>query len=102
MDKIALMRSLKLTDKDSIQFLISGIGSFALCTTAARLKTNSLNQFLREIHHITSASGNPLNKSPTSKLKFGKSKDGNNNQYPGRSDAKEEQRTEPEKDRYCT
>lgn len=102
MDKLALMRSLKLTDEDSIQLLITGIGSFALRTTAAALKTKSLNQFLREMQHITSTSGNTVNKSPTMKSKFGKFKDGSNNQQSGRSDNKEEHRVEPNKERYCT
>lgn len=35
MDKLALMRNLKLSDEDSIQLLIKGIGSFALRATAA-------------------------------------------------------------------
>ncbi|KMQ84908.1 hypothetical protein RF55_16907 [Lasius niger] len=60
MNKLALMRSLKLSDEDSIQLLITGIGSFVLRITAAALKTNSLNQFLREMQHIASTSGNPL------------------------------------------
>lgn len=64
MDKLVLMRSLKLSDEDSIQLLITGIGSFALRTTVATLKTNLLNQFLREMQHITFTNGNPVNKSP--------------------------------------
>jgi len=36
------------------------------------------------------------------KSKFGKFKDGSNNQQSGRSDNKEEHRVEPNKERYCT
>lgn len=65
-DKLALMKNLKLSDEDSIQHLIKGIGSYALRATAAALRTNSLNPFLREMQHITSTSGDLVNKSPTS------------------------------------
>lgn len=77
MVKIALMKSLKLSDEDSIQLLIKGIGSFTLRTTAAALKVDSLNQFLREMQHITAATGDIAKKSPTMKHKYEK-KDSNN------------------------
>lgn len=101
MKKLALVRSLKLSDENSIQFLISGIGSFALQATAATLRYYSLNQFLQEMHHITSTSGESANKSPMIKTKFDKSKN-NNNQHSGTSDNKDNQRSKIEKERFCT
>lgn len=62
MDKLALMKSLKLSDEDSIQLLIKGIGSFALRKAAATLRIASLNQFLREMHIITAISCNRRNR----------------------------------------
>lgn len=54
------------------------------------------------MQHITSTSGDPANKSPTVKTKIKKSKDNNNNQHSGRSDNKEEHRSETDKRRtYC-
>lgn len=75
MNKLAIMRCLKLSEEELIQEFINGIGSYALRTTAASLKVQSLNQFLREMHHIPSASGEPHRKSPTFKQKFDKFKD---------------------------
>lgn len=49
MDKLTLMRCLKLEDPDSIQFLINGINNLSIKCVAAGLRVNSLNQFLREM-----------------------------------------------------
>lgn len=99
MDKLALMRNLKLSDEDSIQLLIKGIGSFALRATAASLRLISLNQFLREMQHITSTSGVPSSNSSLMKPGFDKSK---NNYSSDKLDDNEECLSKVEKDRYCT
>ncbi|CAL1672060.1 unnamed protein product [Lasius platythorax] len=55
MDKIALMQPLKLSDEDSIHFLVNGISSLAIRGLAASLRVNSLDEFLREMQHITTS-----------------------------------------------
>jgi len=75
MDKLALMAPLKLPDEDSIQLLINGISSLAIKATAALLRINSLDEFLRDMQHIT-ATCNDIRKSPTAFKKI-KSKDQN-------------------------
>lgn len=74
MDKLTLMRCLKLEDPDSIQFLINGINNLSIKCVAAGLRVNSLNQFLRKMQHITSACADSLKRfQPFNK--FEKSKD---------------------------
>lgn len=53
MDKLALMRNLKLEDSDAIQLLIGGINDIYVKCIASSLRVDSLNQFLREMQHIT-------------------------------------------------
>jgi len=76
MDKLALMMLLKLPDEDSIQLLINGISNVAIKVTAASLRTNSLDEFLRDMQHITATCNNVVKKSPTI-FKENKSKDQN-------------------------
>jgi len=63
MNKLALLASLKLPDEDNIQ-LINGLSSLAIKATAASLNTDSLDEFLRNMQHIT-ATCNDVKKSPT-------------------------------------
>jgi len=65
MDKLALMVPLKLPDKDSIQLLINGISSLAIKGTAVSLKIDSLDEFLRDMQHITATCNDVVKKSPT-------------------------------------
>jgi len=51
MDKLALMAPLKISEKNSIQLLINGISSLAIKVTVASLRINSIDEFLRDIHH---------------------------------------------------
>lgn len=60
MDKLTLMRCLKLEDLDSIQLLITGINNISIKGVAASLRANSLNQFLREMQYITDTCGDSL------------------------------------------
>ncbi|KMQ89733.1 hypothetical protein RF55_10607 [Lasius niger] len=75
MDKLALTRNLKLEDADSIQLLIGGISDIYIGCLASSLRVDTLNQFLREMQHIT------LNCNDTFKkfnaAKFDRSKDNN-------------------------
>jgi len=73
MDKLA---PLKLPDEDSIQLLINGISSVAIKATVASLKINSLDEFLRDMQHITATCNDVVRKSPTT-FKKNKSKDQN-------------------------
>jgi len=73
MDKLALLAPLKLQDKDSIQLLINGISSMVIKAIAAILTTDSLDEFLRNMQHVT-ATCNDIKKSPTT-FRKNKSKD---------------------------
>ncbi|KMQ90234.1 retrovirus-like pol polyprotein, partial [Lasius niger] len=57
MDKLVLLRNLGLKDKDTIHLLINGIGSRSLRELASTLRVSSVDEFLEEMHNITSASG---------------------------------------------
>ncbi|CAL1671941.1 unnamed protein product [Lasius platythorax] len=63
MNKIVLMQPLKLPDDDAIQLLTNGISSLAIRGVAASLKVDSLNEFLREMQHITASCGTSLKRS---------------------------------------
>lgn len=56
MDKLVLMHSLQLSSMDTIHLLINGNGSSSLRATAAALKVDTIDQFLDEMHNITSVS----------------------------------------------
>jgi len=64
-NKLALMALLKLPDEDSIQLLINGISSVAIKATAVSLRVNSLDEFLKDIQHITATCNDVVRKSPT-------------------------------------
>ncbi|KMQ90759.1 hypothetical protein RF55_9447 [Lasius niger] len=55
LDKLTIMQSLKLPDRDSIHLLIDGISSNALRGTAAVLQVDSVDEFLEQMHHITTS-----------------------------------------------
>jgi len=74
MNKLALMAPLKLSDEDSIQLLINRISSIAIRAAAAILSTNSLDEFLRNMQHITATCNDVVRKSLTI-FKKNKSKD---------------------------
>jgi len=65
MDKLALLAPLRLQDEDSIQLLINGISSVAIKATAASLKIDSLDEFLRDMQHITATCNDGVKKSPS-------------------------------------
>ncbi|XP_025268228.1 uncharacterized protein LOC105254772 [Camponotus floridanus] len=76
MEKLALMRNLKLEDGDAIQLLISGINDIYVKCIASSLRVDSLNQFLREMQHITGYCGDSFKRvAPVNK--FEKFKEGN-------------------------
>jgi len=62
MDKLILMAPLKLPDEDSIQLLINRISSVAIKATAASLRTNSLDEFLRDMQYITATCNDVVKK----------------------------------------
>lgn len=64
MDKLILMKNLKLPERDAIHLLINGIGSRSLRELAAVLKVSTIDEFLEEMHRITSASNEISKKSP--------------------------------------
>lgn len=61
-DKIVLMKSLKLSDQDVIHLLINGISNLSI-KAAAALPKDSLDEFLRKMQYITSC--NLKKSSPT-------------------------------------
>ncbi|KYQ53647.1 hypothetical protein ALC60_03318 [Trachymyrmex zeteki] len=63
MHKLKLMQNLRLSDKESINFLISGIGNASLRGMASLIQVENLNQFLDRMHSLTLAYGDPSNKS---------------------------------------
>jgi len=74
MNKLALMAPLKLLEEDNIQLLINGISSVAIKGTAAFLKIDSLDEFLRDMQHITATCNDVVKKSPST-FRRNKSKD---------------------------
>jgi len=91
MDKLALLAPLRLQDEDSIQLLINGISSIVIKAAAATLNTDSLDDFLRNMQHIT-ATCNDVKKSPTT-FRKNRSKD---RSHPGSP------KTEQEKKSFCS
>ncbi|CAL1686650.1 unnamed protein product [Lasius platythorax] len=65
MDKLVLMKNLNLPERDSIDLLINGVGSRSTRELAAALKVYTIDDFLEEMHRITTASGEALKKSPS-------------------------------------
>ncbi|KMQ84374.1 hypothetical protein RF55_17870, partial [Lasius niger] len=74
LDKLAILRCLKLPDDSIIHCLIDGISDRPIKSSAAVIKTNSVGKFLEEMHHLTATCGTPWKKSPTFKPKFEKPK----------------------------
>ncbi|XP_071636705.1 uncharacterized protein [Temnothorax longispinosus] len=62
MDKLVLIKNLRVPDIDAIHLLINGIGSRSLREVAATLRVSSVDEFLEEMHQITLASGEPSRK----------------------------------------
>jgi len=62
LEKLSLMQSLKLSDDDSIHYLIDGIKNPAIRSAAAVVRANSLDHFLEEMHKVTLSFGNPFKK----------------------------------------
>lgn len=56
MEKLALMYRLALPEIETIQILIGGIPSRSLRATATALRTDTVGEFLDEMHRITAAS----------------------------------------------
>lgn len=54
MDKLALIYSLDLPQRDTIHLLISGMASRSLRATASVLRAESVDEFLEEMRRITS------------------------------------------------
>jgi len=65
MDKLALIAPLKLPDEDSIQLLINRISSIAIKAAVTILKTDSLDEFLKNMQHITATCNDVVKKSST-------------------------------------
>lgn len=74
MDKLALMKNLRLPDQASILLLINGIASKALRGTAASLRVETVDKFLEEMFPITIAFGESYKKPPFSAVKPEKNK----------------------------
>ncbi|KMQ87219.1 hypothetical protein RF55_13564, partial [Lasius niger] len=62
LEKLSLIQSLKLTDDDSIHFLIDGINNSAIRSAAAVIRATSLDDFLEEMHKVTISFGNLFKK----------------------------------------
>ncbi|XP_024880065.1 uncharacterized protein LOC112459926, partial [Temnothorax curvispinosus] len=62
MDKLVLMKNLNLPEEDAIHLLINGIGSRSLREAAAVLHCATVDEFLEEMHRITSVSAEPTRK----------------------------------------
>ncbi|XP_036146891.1 uncharacterized protein LOC118646976 [Monomorium pharaonis] len=69
LDKLVLIKNLKLPETEIIHLLINGIASSSLRELAAVLKVTTVDEFLEEMHRITLASGEPGKKqsSPSGK-----------------------------------
>ncbi|KMQ87776.1 hypothetical protein RF55_12857 [Lasius niger] len=74
MDKLLLIQPLKLEDKDIIHLLIDGISHLSIKSAAAIIHADSVDQFLDEMHHITTICDSSLKKNQSSGSKFEKSK----------------------------
>ncbi|XP_036144777.1 uncharacterized protein LOC118646301 [Monomorium pharaonis] len=100
MEKLALIHCLNLSESDTIQLLIDGIGSIAIKSTALNLalKIDKIDEFLENMHHITSAIER-TKKSPVLNAKFERSKD---NEYKKTDQhSKTDQQVKMEKNLYC-
>lgn len=75
MDKLALMQPLKLEDEHTIELLIKGIPILAIKSVAASLRTDSIDDFLDEMHRITITCDDSLRKSLTPSVKLEKARD---------------------------
>lgn len=59
LDKLAILRCLKLPDDSIIHCLIDGILDRPIKSSAAVIKMNSVGKFLEEMHHLTATCGTP-------------------------------------------
>lgn len=59
MDRLALMHGLSLSERDSINMLISGIGNQSLRALAATLRTDTVDEFLDEMHRVAAVTSEP-------------------------------------------
>lgn len=66
LDKVCIMRALRLSDTDAIKYLISGINSVAIRGVAASLTCNTIDDFLYQMQQITSSCTDMFKKPSTS------------------------------------
>ncbi|KYM99954.1 hypothetical protein ALC62_09289 [Cyphomyrmex costatus] len=64
LQKMKLMNNLQLPDRDRIQLIINGINSLSLRSTAAAIRTNSMDDFLEQMGQIISSCAINVKKSP--------------------------------------
>lgn len=62
MDKLLLIQPLKLEDEDIIHLLIDGIKHLSIKSAVATLRADSVDQFLDEMHNITTICDSSLKK----------------------------------------
>lgn len=75
MQKLKLLQNIRLPEKQSIDFLISGIGSPSLRASATLIQAETIDQFLDKMHSLTLAFGDPSKKTPPVPVKPVNSKD---------------------------
>lgn len=93
MDKLALMKNLRLADADSIHLLIGGIGSRALRGTAAALRAQTIDEFLEEMNQIADAASDHSRKQSPQQAKTSKAKESG-----GKAKNGQPEKTKPEKE----
>ncbi|KYN28482.1 hypothetical protein ALC57_02094 [Trachymyrmex cornetzi] len=98
MHKLKLMQNLRLPDKESINFLISGIGNASLRGMASLIQAENLDQFLDRMYSLTLAYGDSSNKSPPF---VNKSTDKTKLKNEIVESGKDSLTTEPAKDVFC-
>lgn len=93
------MQSLKLSDSDSIHFLIDGINNAAIRGAAAVLRANSLDEFLDEMHKVTLSFGTLFKKEFSSHSKSDKTRNSSGVSSP--KGDKSEKDPKDAKENYC-
>ncbi|XP_011859423.1 PREDICTED: uncharacterized protein LOC105556919 [Vollenhovia emeryi] len=74
MEKISILQCLRLPEDSIIHCLIDGINIIAIKAIAASIQTDSIDEFLEQMHHITTTCGTSAKKSPVFNPKIDKTK----------------------------
>lgn len=99
LEKLSSIQSLKLSDNDSIHFLIDGINNAAIRSAAAVVRANTLDEFLEEMHKVILSFGTLFKKEFGSHSKSDKTRNSSGITSP-KGDKSDKDQKDP-KENFC-